>query len=124
MVILQCAIIFAFLALGELVVWLTDIPIPSSIIGMLLLTAALQFKIVKLHQVSGVADFLVKNLGFFFIPAGVAMISYFDVLRAQWFPIVVASAVSTVVVFAVTGQMHQLVRKYFTRNSTKNNAVK
>ena len=34
----QCAILFGCLALGELVVFLTDIKLPSSIIGMLLLT--------------------------------------------------------------------------------------
>ena len=77
MVILQLAVLFLFLAIGELVVWLTDIPIPSSIIGMLLLTLSLQLKIIKLRHVAGVADFLVGNLGFFFVPAGVALLEYF-----------------------------------------------
>lgn len=117
MVIVQCAVIFAFLALGELVVWLTGIPIPSSIVGMLLLTAALQAKIVKLRHVSGVADFLVRNLGFFFVPAGVALMGYFPVLREQWQPIVASSVISTVIVLWITGQMHQLARKMFTRKS-------
>ena len=34
----QCAILFGCLALGELLVYLTGIKLPSSIIGMLLLT--------------------------------------------------------------------------------------
>ena len=51
MVILQCAVIFAFLALGELVVWLTGVSIPSSIIGMLLLALSLQLRIIKLRHV-------------------------------------------------------------------------
>lgn len=34
----QCAILFGCLALGELVVYLTGIKLPSSIIGMLLLS--------------------------------------------------------------------------------------
>ena len=38
----QCAILFGCLALGELVVFLTDIKLPSSIIGMLLLTLFLK----------------------------------------------------------------------------------
>ena len=33
----QCAVLFGCLALGELVVFLTGIKLPSSIIGMLLL---------------------------------------------------------------------------------------
>lgn len=79
MVIVQIAIIFLFLAIGEVIVWATGIPIPSSIIGMLCLTAALQYKVIKLRWVSGVAEFLTSNLGFFFIPAGVSLMHYFDI---------------------------------------------
>ena len=43
----QCGIIFGFLAIGELIVWLTGIKLPSSIIGMLLLTACLQLKWIR-----------------------------------------------------------------------------
>lgn len=110
--VIQCAIIFGCLALGELVVWLTGIKLPSSIIGMLILTLLLQFKAIKLRQVEGMANFLVKNLGFFFVPAAVSLMLYFDIIKAQWLPIVVASAVSTVLVIVVTGWIHQLSRKF------------
>lgn len=116
MILLQLSVIFACLALGELVVWLTGIPVPSSIIGMLLLTTALQCRIILLRHVEGVADFLVKNLGFFFVPAGVGLMEYFDLLRAEWFPIVGAATVSTIVVLAVTGWFHQMSRKIITRH--------
>ena len=68
----QCAILFGCLALGELVVWLTGVKLPSSIIGMLLLTLFLKLGWVKLQWVQGLSDFLVANLGFFFVPPGVA----------------------------------------------------
>ena len=48
----QCTIIFGWLAVGELIVWLTGISIPSSIVGMLLLTALLQMKVFKLELVN------------------------------------------------------------------------
>lgn len=57
-----------FLAFGEFVVWLTGVTIPSSIIGMLSLTVALKIGVVKLCQVEKMANFLVHNLGFFFVP--------------------------------------------------------
>ncbi len=110
--VIQCAIIFGCLALGEVVVWLTGIKLPSSIIGMLILTLLLQVKAVKLRQVEGMANFLVKNLGFFFVPAAVSLMLYLDIIRAQWLPILVASGVSTVIVMVVTGWIHQLTRKY------------
>ena len=110
--VIQCGIIFGFLAIGELIVWLTGIKLPSSIIGMLLLTACLQLKWINLRRVEGIANFLVKNLGFFFIPPGVALMLHLNIIKAQLLPIIAASAVSTVVVIIVTGQIHQLVRKY------------
>lgn len=61
----QCTIIFGCLALGDLIVWLTGIKLPGSIIGMLLLTSLLQMGWVKLSWVKGISDFLVSNMGFF-----------------------------------------------------------
>lgn len=107
----QCAILFGCLALGELIVYLTGIKLPSSIIGMLLLTLFLKLRVIKLHWVQGMSDFLVSNLGFFFIPPGVALMLYFDLIAAEWLPIVVATLVSTLLVLVVTGWIHQLTRK-------------
>ena len=80
----QCAILFGCLALGELVVYLTGVKLPSSIIGMLLLTLFLKLGWIKLHWVRGLSDFLVANLGFFFVPPGVALMLYFDVITARY----------------------------------------
>ena len=107
----QCLIIFGCLAVGELIVWLTDISIPSSIIGMLLLAALLQMKAVKLDWVKGMSDFLIGNLGFFFVPPGVALMLYFNLIKAEWLPIVVATVVSTILVLITTGWTDQYLRK-------------
>ena len=66
--ILQIAVIFFYLALGELVVWLTAVPVPSSIIGMMLLAASLSAGWLDIRRVDRAAEFLVRNLGFFFVP--------------------------------------------------------
>ena len=49
----QCAILFGCLALGELIVFLTGIKLPSSIIGMLLLTLFLKLGWIKLNGCRG-----------------------------------------------------------------------
>lgn len=113
--ILQCAVLFSFLALGELIVWLTGIPIPSSIIGMLLLATALKLKLVRLFWIERIADFLLGNLGFFFVPAGVGVMNCFGLIKDQWLPIIGASVISTFLVIAVTGWVHQSVRRITTR---------
>ena len=108
----QFFVIFGCLALGEFIVWATGIKLPSSIIGMLLLTLFLKLGWVKLKWVEHLSELLIANLGFFFVPPGVALILYLDLIKAQWFPIVTATVVSTLLVLVVTGQMHQLVIKF------------
>lgn len=111
MMIRQLAILFGCLALGELIIYLTHIPLPSSILGMLLLTLFLKLKVIRLEWVRSISDFLVSNIGFFFVPPGVAIMLYFDLIKAQFVPIVTASVVSTVLVLAVTGWVHQCYNK-------------
>lgn len=93
-------------------VWLTGVRLPGSVIGMLLLTAFLQLGWVKLEWIKGLSDFLVSNMGFFFVPPGVALMLYFDLIAAEFWPIVVATVVSTVLVLVVTGHVHQWIRRH------------
>ena len=57
------------------------------------------------------SDFLVANLGFFFIPPGVALMLYFDIIKAELWPIAIATLISTIVVLIVTGWTHQLLSR-------------
>ena len=98
----QCGIIFGFLAIGELIVWLTGIKLPSSIIGMLLLLALLLARVIKTEHIREKSDYLLGNLPFFFIPASVSIINYADVLRENLLALVVVCAVSLIATFAAT----------------------
>ena len=95
--VLQCAIIFGCLALGELFVYLTGLPLPGSVAG--------------LEWVKGLSDFLISNMGFFFVPAGVGLMLCLDIIKAEFWPIVLATLASTVLVLAVTGWVHQFFRR-------------
>lgn len=116
--ILQCAVLFAFLALGELTVWLTGVPVPSSIIGMLFLAASLKAGWVRLESVDKVADFGQKS-GILFVPAGVGVMRCFGIIRDQWIPIVGATIISTFIIIAVTGWIHQFIRRSLSRNHSQ-----
>ena len=107
----QFFIILGCLAIGEFIVWLTGIKLPSSIIGMLALTALLKFNIVELSWVQKLSEFLISNLGFFFVPPGVAIMLYLDLIQKEFIPIIMATVISTISVLIATGQAHQLVIK-------------
>lgn len=110
--IFQCGILFAFLALGEITVALTAIPVPSSIIGMLMLTAALKAGVVRESWVARIADLLIRNLGFFFVPAGVGLMQCLGLIRGELLPILIATVASTFAIIAVTGWVHQYARRF------------
>ena len=107
----QCFILFGCLALGELIVRTTGVKLPASIIGMLILTLLLKLKVVKLEWVRGLTDFLIANLGFFFVPPGVALMLYFDLIKAEILPISLATLLSTIIVLIITVDTQQVVNK-------------
>ena len=111
----QLAIIIGCLAVGEFITWLTGISVPSSIIGMLLLTILLKVKVIKLEWVETISNFLVKNMGFFFVPPGVALMLYFDIIGKEIVSIVLATTLSTMLVLVVTGWTHIMTRKIIKR---------
>ena len=111
MLIRYCAIIFGCLALGELVVYVTEINFPSSIIGMFFLTIFLHLGWIKIQWVKAISDLLLANLGLFFVPPTVAILAYFDVIATNLLSIGVAVVLSTIIVIAVTGHTYQFLRK-------------
>lgn len=117
--IFQLAIILSFLALGEITVALTAIPIPSSIVGMILLTIALQTKLVSLKRVERVSEILVSNMGLFFVPAGIGLIDWLGLLGQQCVPIVVALILSSIIIIGVTGHSYQIMRRSLKRDLSR-----
>ncbi|QCX54077.1 CidA/LrgA family protein [Elizabethkingia sp. JS20170427COW] len=103
-------IVFGCLALGNILVSLTGIPLPASIVGMLLLTLLLMTKIVKVEELKTLSDFFNSHMAFFFVPAGVSVMLYMDIIKGQFLPIVVSSFVSTILVIIATGWTHQFMR--------------
>jgi len=84
-----------------------SLPIPGSVIGMGLLLAALLSGWVKAEWIEDAADLLLSHMALFFVPAGVGVMVYFDLIGRQWLPISVGLVVSTFAVMAVTGHVEQ-----------------
>lgn len=99
------AIIFAFLFMGEGVEKLFDLPIPGNVIGMILLTLALLLGIVKLEHVEKEAELFVKNMSIMFIPPGVGIILYWELIRDQAIPIFGALLSSFLITILVTANL-------------------
>lgn len=109
--IYQSTIIFGFTLLGELLHLIIPLPIPAAIYGLVLLFLALQIGIVKLHQVDAVSKFLIAIMGLLFVSPAVNIVEVWAGIAGSLVPILVILAVSTVLVFAVSGLVTGLMVK-------------
>ncbi|MBW2503663.1 MAG: CidA/LrgA family protein [Deltaproteobacteria bacterium] len=106
------ALLLVFQCVGELISRSADLPLPGNVLGMGLLLLALMVNIVDVKWLEEAAEMLLTNMALFFVPAGVGVMLFTELILAQWLPIVVATIVSTFVVMAVTGLLAQkLVEK-------------
>lgn len=101
-IIKQIGIIFSICWVSQVVEKLLPFTFPASVIGMVLLLLCLLTGILKIGHIQEKADFLLSNMAFFFVPAGVSIINYFDILKSTAVQLVIICTVSTVSTFAVT----------------------
>lgn len=104
-------LLLVFQFIGEGLSKLLALPIPGNVIGMALLLLALSRGWVKLDWLQEAADLLLSYMALFFVPAGVGVMLYFDLIGREWLPIVAGTIISTFVVLAITGWCEKLFDK-------------
>ena len=109
-IICQIAIIFTICWISQIVEAILPFPFPASVIGMVLLLILLLVRALKVDHIREKSDFLLSNMAFFFIPAGVSIINYFDILASNLIPLLVICLVSTLLTFAVSAWAVRLTR--------------
>ncbi len=107
----QVGILLGFWLVGEMLTYVLNSSIPGSILGMVLLTLSLEFKFIKLEQVEKSADFLIRNMAFFFIPPGVGLMVNLELIANNAFAIIIATILSSVLVLGVTALVAQVGHK-------------
>ncbi len=101
-IIYQIAIVFSICWVGQAIEAVVPFPLPASVISMILLFFLLLTGILKIEHVREKSDFLLSNMAFFFIPAGVSVMNYFEVLKNSLVPLLIICLISTILTFAAT----------------------
>ena len=117
--ILLLSIYFA----GEIISNLLNLPVPGSIIGMILLFVLLTSHIVKVENVENLANFFLDHLAFFFIPASVGLMTSFASLKGSIFKIILLCILTTIIVIAVTGITVQFICNRKSVKEDKKNTI-
>ncbi len=105
----QFAIILTVSFLGEALRALLPLPVPASIYGLLLMLLALCTGILPLEAVRETGRFLIEIMPLMFIPAAVGLLESWDRISPIVVELIVVTAVSTVLVMALSGRVTQWV---------------
>jgi len=96
------SIIFLALVGGEVLRQLFALPIPSVVLGMLLLTLWCVLRGRAETRIAQASEGLLRYLGILFVPAGVGLIELGDRLEAQGLAMMVTILLSTLITLLVT----------------------
>ena len=110
-ILLQIGVVLLICLLSEIVSLLLPFPFPGSVIAMIILFILLAAGVIKVGHIRQKAEFMLKNMAFFFIPAGVNVINYLDILKENWLPLLLICVITTVVTFAATAYSVRLVMR-------------
>ena len=98
-VLKQIGILLGICLLGEGAAALLPFPFPASVAAMAALFVLLCAKGLKPAQIQQAGDFLLKNIAFFFIPAGVGILENIDALKGALGAFFSVCALTTVATF-------------------------
>ena len=108
-ILLQVALVFGIYWVSQGIEAVLPVAFPASVISLLLL----------LDHVREKSDFLLGNLGFFFIPVSVSIISYVDLIWQNAAAFLTVCVVSMVLTYGATVWAVHLTRRLMERGGKR-----
>ena len=118
-ILLQVALVFGIYWVSQGIEAILPVAFPASIISLLLLLVLLLTGIVKVDHVREKSDFLLGNLGFFFIPVSVSIINYVDLIWQNAAAFLTVCVVSMVLTYGATAWAVHLTRRLMERGGKR-----
>jgi holin-like protein len=114
----QIARVLFWLCIGEIASRAGLLPLPAPVTGLMLLYAELAIRGRIPDDLGILADRILQFLGMLFVPAGVGVIAYLDLLKLEFVPIIAAVIGGTAITIFVTA----LVANRFASLASKSDA--
>ena len=95
----QFGIILGFAYCGHLLAYGLLVPLPASVIGLVLLLTGLRLRIVSEKWLDDTAHFLSANMAFFFLPSAVEILESYEHIHPVLAKLVLVCIASTIVTF-------------------------
>ena len=123
-IMFQIIILYGFYRIGVLFQQAWNIPIPGSVIGMVLLFLLLMLGIVKVNTLKTGASTLLVYMPLLFIPATVGVMDYFSLFVGKGFLAILAVLISTLLVMLISGLLGQRAANYLEKKEEQNKSKK
>lgn len=107
----QILLLYCISLVGNFIVKQLHIPLPGSIIGLLLLLALLHFKLIPSQLVAKGAGFLLPLLTLLLIPATVGVIDYPELLSPYGVILLCITIISTLFTLGLTAKLAQKIER-------------
>jgi len=91
------------------------IPFPSPLLGMVMLTLLLYFKVITAKFLKDICDLLLNNMALFFIPLFVGIISYAHLIKQNFLSIIIIITLTTFGTMIITASLVELIIKKTTK---------
>jgi holin-like protein len=101
-IVKQIGIVFAVCWISQIISRFLPFTFSASIIGMVLVLVLLLTGVLRVEHIQEKSSFLLSNMAFFLIPAGVSVMNYFDLIGRNILILVFICIVSTIITFSVT----------------------
>jgi holin-like protein len=105
----QMLILIVIYQAGNLTARLLHLQIPGNVIGIVLLLVLLWVGVIKVEQIEFAAGWLVKHLGFFFIPISVGLMTLGDISLKNGLSLLAVLLVSAIMGLIAAGKTTQAV---------------
>ncbi|WP_017812360.1 CidA/LrgA family protein [Paenibacillus shenyangensis] len=107
LIVVQIMLLYAIYLVGSYVQAWLNLPIPGSIIGLLLLFVLLLCRVIPVSWIEKGSTTILFYLPLFFIPATVGVMNHLDLFAGKGLLLVVVVIVSTILTIAVAGHVSQ-----------------
>ncbi|MDR2210964.1 MAG: CidA/LrgA family protein [Spirochaetaceae bacterium] len=114
----QLVIILSFGFLGEVLSFYLPLGMPASVLGLVLMLAALGSKLLKPTHLGAAADYLTANMAFFFLPAAVTVLENYGLLKPVLVQLIIVGILSTAITFFVSYGTVRLCRILLARKGS------
>lgn len=101
-ILIQIGIVLGLYWIAECIEAVLPFSFPASVICLLLVLALLLLRVLREEQIREKADYLLGNLGFFFLPVISSLINYVEMIWENAAAFITICVVSTIVTYLAT----------------------